>query len=117
MALNNLAWIYQQKGDKRAQEYAQRAFEQAPTPEVTDTLAWILAQQGESQKALPLLQSAAAARPENSSIRYHLAVVLKDTGHQTEATDILRTLLASDQVFDERASAQAMLTDLTKPKP
>lgn len=117
VALNNLAWIYQQKGDRRAQEYAQRAFEQAPTPEVTDTLAWILAQQGEAQKALPLLQSAASARPQNSSIRYHLAVVLKDTGHQAEAAEILRALLASDQVFDERASAQTMLTDLTKPKP
>ena len=117
VALNNLAWIYQQKGDKRAREYAQRAFEQAPTPEVTDTLAWILTQQGEAQKALPLLQSAAAARPQNGSIQYHLAVALKDTGHPAEAAGVLRPLLASDQVFDDRASAQNMLTDLSKPKP
>ena len=117
VALNNLAWIYQQKGDKRAQEYAQRAFEQAPTPEVTDTLAWILAQQGDAAKALPLLQSAVAARPQNSTIRYHLAVVLKDSGHPAEAIEILRPLLASEQVFDDRAAAQTLMTDLTKPKP
>ena len=117
VALNNLAWIYQQKGDKRAREYAQRAFEQAPTPEVTDTLAWILVQQGEAAKATQLLRSASAGRPQNFAIKYHLAVALKDTGRQAEAIEVLRPIVASAEPFDDRPAAQTLLTDLSKPKP
>ncbi len=117
VSLNNLAWIYQQKGDKRAREYAQRAFEQAPTPEVTDTLAWILVQQGEAAKAEPLLRSAAAGRPQNFAIKYHLAVALNDTGHTAEAIDVLRPIVGSAEPFDDRVAAQALLADLSKPKP
>lgn len=117
VALNNLAWIYQQKGDKRAREYAQRAFEQAPTPEVTDTLAWILVQQGEAGKAAQLLQSASAGRPQNFAIKYHLAVALNDTGRSAEAVEVLRPIVASAESFDERPAAQALLSQLSKSKP
>ena len=117
VALNNLAWIYQQKGDKRAREYAQRAFEQAPTPEVTDTLAWILVQQGDATKAAQLLKSASAGRPQNFAIKYHLAVALNDTGHPEEAIEVLRPIVASPEPFDDRPAAQTLLTDLSKPKP
>ena len=117
VALNNLAWIFQQKGDKRAREYAQRAFEQAPTPEVTDTLAWILVQQGEAAKAAPLLQSASAGRPQNFAIKYHWAVALNDTGHRSEAIEVLRPIVASAEPFDDRVAAQTLLTDLSKPQP
>ena len=117
VALNNLAWIYQQKGDGRAREYAQRAFEQAPTPEVVDTLAWILVQQGDAAKAAPLLQSASAGRPQNYAIKYHLAVALNNTGHQDEAIEVLRPIVASTEQFDDRGAAQTLLTELSKPKP
>ena len=117
VALNNLAWIFQQKGDKRAREYAQRAFEQAPTPEVTDTLGWILVQQGEAPKAVPMLTSASAGRPQNFAIKYHLAVALKDTGHTTEAVDALRSIVGSPEPFDDRPAAQKLLSELSPPKP
>ena len=117
VALNNLAWIYQQKGDHRAREYAQRAFEQAPTPEVTDTLGWILVQNGEAPKALPLLASAARARNQNSTIQYHYAVALNSVGRSTEAADVLRTIVGSPEQFDDRPAAQSLLTNLDKPKP
>ena len=117
VALNNLAWIYQQKGDRRAREYAQRAFEQAPTPEVTDTLAWILVQQGDAAKAAPLLTAAVAGRPQNLTIKYHLAVALKDSGHPDEAIETLRSVVASPDAFDDRPAAQSLLTEMTKPKP
>ena len=117
IALNNLAWIYQQKGDKRAREFAQRAFEQSPTPEVTDTLGWIMSQQGDAAKAVPLLQSAVAARPQNPSIKYHLAVALKDTDRPTEAIAVLKPLLDNPASFDDRPAAQALLAELTKSKP
>ena len=117
VALNNLAWIYQQKGDKRAREYAQRAFEQSPTPEVTDTLAWILTTDGEAAKALPLLQGAAAARPQNSTIKYHLAVALKDLNRTDDAISLLRSIPDGPVEFDGKQAAQDLLAQLTKSKP
>ena len=65
----------------------------------------------------PLLQSAAAARPQNPSIKYHLAVALKDTDRPTEAVAMLKPLLESTAPFDDRSAAQALLAELTKPKP
>lgn len=117
IALNNLAWVLQQKGDKRAREYAQRAFEQSPTPEVVDTLAWIMTTQGEASKALPLLQGAAAASPQNPSIKYHLAVALKDLNRAPEAIEVLRPVVDGASSFEEKPAAQSLLAELTKAKP
>ena len=116
VALNNIAWLFQQKGDKRAREYAQRAFELSPTPEVSDTLAWIMVSQGESSKALPLLQAAATGRPNNPSIRYHLAVALKDTNRPQDAIGVLRPIVEGSTAFDEKPAAQQLMDELTKAK-
>ena len=117
IALNNLAWVLQQKGDKRAREYAQRAFEQSPTPEVIDTLAWILTTEGDAAKALPLLQGASAAAPQNPSIKYHLAVALKNLNRGSEAIDVLRPVLEGTASFEEKPAAESLLAELTKVKP
>jgi putative PEP-CTERM system TPR-repeat lipoprotein len=117
IALNNLAWVLQQKGDKRAREYAQRAFEQSPTPEVVDTLAWIMTNDGDAAKALPLLQGAAAGAPQNPAIKYHLAVALKDLNRPQEAIEVLRPLVDGTANFDEKPAAQSLYAELTKAKP
>lgn len=116
IALNNLAWIYQQKGDlKQARILAQRSFEQLPTPEIVDTLAWTMVLQGEAAKALPLLRSAAAANPNNTSIKYHLAVALKDVNRRDEAASLLRTVLDSGAgTFEEKPAAERLLAELTQ---
>ena len=116
-ALNNMAWVYQQKGDKRAREYAQRAFEQTPTPEVADTLGWILTSQGDAGKGLPLLERAAAGAPQNPAIQYHLAVALKNVGRTDDAVHTLRPLIDSGANFDEKPQAASLLADLSKAKP
>ncbi len=117
IALNNLAWVLQQKGDKRAREYAQRAFEQSPTPEIVDTLGWIMTTQGEAAKALPLLQSASTAAPQNPSIKYHLAVALNDLKRAPEAIEMLHAVVDGPAAFDEKPQAQSLLAELTKAKP
>ncbi|MBV8913137.1 MAG: PEP-CTERM system TPR-repeat protein PrsT, partial [Acetobacteraceae bacterium] len=113
-ALNNMAWIYQERGDKRARQFAQRAYLQAPNPEVGDTFAWILVAQGEPAKALPILQSASAARPNNPTLKYHLAVALKDLNRPDDAVAVLRPLLENAPSFEEKPAAQQLLADLTK---
>ncbi len=107
-ALNNLAWIYQQKGDQRALPTAQTAYLLNPAPPIADTLAWILVGAGQADKALPLLRVANASAPANSSIAYHYAVALSKTGHNDEAASVLKPLLASTHDFAERADAEKL---------
>jgi len=116
-ALNNMAWVFQQKGDKRAREYAQRAYEQTPTPEVADTLGWILTSQGDASRGLPLLERAAAGAPQNPAIKYHLAVAYKDVGRPSDAMSTLRPLVDGAANFDEKPQATSLLAELSKAKP
>jgi cellulose synthase operon protein C len=107
-ALNNLAWIYQQKGDKRALPTAQKAYLLNSAPPIADTFAWILVGEGQAAKALPLLRVASVGAPGNASIAYHYAAALSKTGHNEEAASVLKPVLASTRDFPERAAAQKL---------
>jgi predicted Zn-dependent protease len=112
MALNNLAWVYQQKHDARALALARKAYLLAPTGQTADTLGWILAGDGQAETALPLLRQAAARLPGDPSIAYHLAVALKDTGQPAQAASLLAAVLKSDAKFDEREQARRLEEEL-----
>ncbi|MFN3712153.1 MAG: tetratricopeptide repeat protein [Alcanivoracaceae bacterium] len=71
--LNNLAWLYQQVGDRRAAATAARAYALAPdNPAIADTYGWILVQTGERERGIGLLEQAARAAPNDADIRAHL---------------------------------------------
>ncbi len=73
ITLNNLAWTYDQLGDKRAMDTAKRAYELAPTlAGVVDTYGWILVQNNQFENGIQLLEKAAALAPENEEIQQHL---------------------------------------------
>jgi len=114
VALNNLAWLYQQAGDPRARRLAERAYMLAPDlPQTADTLAWILVQQGEPGTAVGLLRKASATAPGDPSIRYHLAVALNQSGHRDEARKLLASLIAERATFDDRQAAEKLLAELS----
>jgi putative PEP-CTERM system TPR-repeat lipoprotein len=113
VALNNLAWLYQEAGDKRAREMAQKAYLLAPSPQVSDTLGWVLTAEGEGKTALPLLREAARALPNNMAIQYHLGVALKQAGQKDEAISVLRPIVLGPQQFDDKAEAKRVLESLT----
>jgi tetratricopeptide (TPR) repeat protein len=72
-ALNNLAWIYYEKKDERAEEIAKRAYELAPNnPAILDTYGWILVEKGKVEEGLEYLQRAATAAPDNQEILNHV---------------------------------------------
>ncbi len=72
-ALNNLAWMYYEAKDDRAEEFAKRAFESAPSnPAILDTYGWILVEKGKVKEGIEHLQRAADAEPENKEILDHL---------------------------------------------
>lgn len=109
LALNNLAWACQQQKDPRARAYAERAYQRAPhSPAVLDTLGWILRDQGEAARALPLLQQATTLAPAAQEIRYHYAVLLAGAGQRQEARRQFQQLLASKD-FRRRDEVQAMM--------
>jgi tetratricopeptide (TPR) repeat protein len=110
IALNNLAWIYQQLGDRRAESLAAQAYQIAPQlPSVNDTLGWIRAQRGDTGRALPLLAYAVKAAPSNPDFEFHYAYALDKSGQRAAARKILAKLLATPVKFDSRAQAEQLL--------
>ena len=113
VVLNNLAFLYQQEGDPRALEYAERAHAQAPDhPAVASTLGWVLVNRGEVGRGLPLLETARRALPDRPEVRYHYATALAKAGRPAEAREELVTLLDEVESFPQRADAEALLQTL-----
>ena len=112
VALNNLAFAYQQVNDPRALKTAERAHELAPqSPAVADTLGWMLVEQGDAARGLELLQQAVAAAPNAPEIRYHLAQAWLKAGDKPKARRELETLLASGVPFPQQAEARKLLDE------
>ncbi|MBC7801089.1 MAG: PEP-CTERM system TPR-repeat protein PrsT [Gemmatimonadaceae bacterium] len=116
IALNNLAWVYQLKGDRRARGLAQRAHLLAPTGETADTLGWILTREGAAAEGLPLLQLASTQRPNDKSVQFHLATALGQTGRREEALKVLDAIIAEPGDFDERGPARTLAEQLRAAK-
>jgi putative PEP-CTERM system TPR-repeat lipoprotein len=113
IALNNLAWIYEERGDKRALEYAKRAYDLAPArAEIADTYGWILFRAGQQEQALSILIKAVDRDPVNQDIRFHLASALAETGTEAKALEHLDTILANEAGFQSRADAEKLLKTL-----
>ncbi|MBK6739865.1 MAG: tetratricopeptide repeat protein [Haliea sp.] len=103
---NNLAWLYSQSADPRAEEHARRALELLPdNPNVLDTYGWILAQGESPHQGLALLEKAIERSPGDALIRYHLAGTLALVGQPYQARRELETILESNQtVVDKRGA-------------
>lgn len=126
VSLNNLAWLTQLRADPatdagkaalaEARTIAERAYYLWPSPETSDTLGWVLARQGETAAALPLLRAAAAAtlarQAADPSMFYRLAFTLRAAGNRDEAIRVLEPLVAADAQFPEREAAARMLQEL-----
>jgi predicted Zn-dependent protease len=92
-ALNNLAFLYQRKGDARALPLAKKLYELEPdTAAYADTLGWILYRQGDKSEGLKLLEKASVGAPSNPEIRLHLAEILLDTNQAPRARQEIDTL-------------------------
>jgi putative PEP-CTERM system TPR-repeat lipoprotein len=80
--LNNLAWIYQLAKDPAALATAKRAFDAAPgNPAIADTYGWVLLENGRAKEALPLLEQAAKALPDNAEVQARLARAKSEAGN------------------------------------
>ncbi len=114
--LNNLAWLYHERGDGRALELAEQAYALAPShPAALDTLGWILVQGDDPGRGLALLREAQSRASQNTKIRYHIAVGLSRLGRNEQARRELEAVLADEPEADFAADARALLKRLEKP--
>lgn len=116
VALNNIAWLYSQVGQKKkARSTAEAAFDLFPDEAAfIDTYGWILVQQGENEKGLELLKKAVSKDPKLMEARYHLAVALKNAGRTAAAKRELETVVSSGNRFDGFKDAKDLLDLLNK---
>ncbi|MDP2879954.1 MAG: PEP-CTERM system TPR-repeat protein PrsT [Azonexus sp.] len=113
LVLNNLAWASGQLKSPKALEYAERANQLAPNqPAFMDTLAVLLADKGETAKALELLRKAIAINPQASSIQLNLAKVLIASGQKEEARKELESLAKLGEKFPSQAEVSQLLKSL-----
>jgi putative PEP-CTERM system TPR-repeat lipoprotein len=111
--LNNLAWAYQQQKDPRALSFAERAAKAAPeSGAVLDTLGWLLVEQGNTARALPLLQKAVSLEPNARDLRYHLAAALAKSGDKKTARQELDKALVASGPFAQQDEAKELLKSL-----
>jgi putative PEP-CTERM system TPR-repeat lipoprotein len=112
-SLNNLAWLYFEANDPRAEATARKAHALAPgMPEVVDTLGWILVESGRVEEGVALLKSAAAAPKTSPDITYHYAAALAKSGAVIEARAELERLLEQHATFPTRDAAQQLREQL-----
>jgi Tfp pilus assembly protein PilF len=118
VVLNNLAWVYAKTNDGKARKTAERAYQLAPeSPEVADTLGWIMTAQGDAANAMKYLQLALDRLPQNLDVQYHYAIALSRTNKPGEARAMLQKVLASNSDFDGKAEAKQLLDRLNSGTP
>jgi len=113
VALNNLAWTYFQMHDPRALATAEQAYKAAPAdPTVMDTLGWILVEQNNAARGIPLLRKAAQATPNAADVRLHLARALIKVNDRAGARKELEGLLVSAKGAPQTDEARTLLKQL-----
>lgn len=111
---NNIAYtLYKLKDTEKSLRHAQRAYDLAPTdPMINDTLGWLLTNNGRAGQGLAYLREALTRAPENSEIRYHLAVSLHKLKRDTEARRELKLALRKSVTFEGYNQAKQLLVQL-----
>lgn len=113
LILNNLAWALGQTKSPKALEYAEKANQLAPNqPAFMDTLAMLLADKGDTAKAIELLRKAVATAPQASAIRLNLAKVLIASEKKDEARKELEALAKIGDKFPGQAEVSQLLKSL-----
>lgn len=96
-ALNYIGYAMADRGEDlpRAIALLERANRIAPRePAFIDSLGWALYKAGQSDKALPLIESAVSAAPGNAEINEHLGDILWALGRRFDARAAWRAALA-----------------------
>ena len=117
IAANNLAGLLvDQRTDKTSLERAQllaASLRQSRVPQFKDTLGWVTYRTGDFKAALPLLEEAAIALPDQPLVHYHLGMSYAATGQDAKAVGELKTALNDGPSSKLKETIAAELTKLS----
>jgi tetratricopeptide (TPR) repeat protein len=123
-ALNNLAYLCVEnlKDVDAGYRYAQQAYLLAPKDaSVTDTLGWALCHRKEYASALTYLREAAAQRPSDPDVQFHLGTAHYMMAQEEPARAAFQKALAAKSEFASKARAEERLwvlgVDPQRPEP
>jgi putative PEP-CTERM system TPR-repeat lipoprotein len=95
VVLNNLAWMYFERGSPEALGLAREAAKLAPDQaSILDTLGWILFRTGQPKEGLEVLRRASTADSANADIALHLIEAERIAGSRDAAEKLARELRA-----------------------
>ena len=63
-------------------------------PQFKDTLGWVDYRSGDLKSAVPLLEEAAAALPDQAAVRYHLGMSYAASGQDSKAVQEFKIALS-----------------------
>jgi Flp pilus assembly protein TadD len=115
VAANNLAWLIAERGGDLnvALQLARTAKAGLPdSPEVSDTLGWVLYKKGLFSQAVSALAESVAKKPEVAVFHYHLGLSYAKAGNAGLARQTLNTALTLDPKSPQAAEARAELSRL-----
>jgi tetratricopeptide (TPR) repeat protein len=117
-ASNNLAWLIasEDNGDLgEALRLAMQAKQALPDqPNVNDTLGWVHYKRNSYALAISQFKQALEHRPEDSTIRYHLALAQYANGEKEQAIALLEKVLAGEVQFREKKEVETTLQNWIK---
>ncbi len=113
LILNNLAWIYFQRNNPKAEATAKKAYTLAPkSAAIIDTYGTILVGNNRLEQGISLLKQAISLAPNAPDIQYHLADGYAKNGNTQQAIKVLKTIVNLDTNYSEKAAATALLNQL-----
>ncbi len=113
VVVNNLATLLvDHRTDKASLERAQSlaaALRKSPVPSFKDTLGWVSYRNGDYKAAVPLLEEAAAALPNQALVHYHLGMSYIGIGSPFKALEELNIALKQSPSYELKKEIQAAL--------
>lgn len=112
-ALNNVAWLLHAQKQAGALEHAEKANKLRPKqPAFMDTMAGILADSGQLDRAIALQKEAVDLAPGLAQHRLHLAKFYIQAGQKSAAKTELGKLAELGEKFSEQAEVKQLLQQL-----
>ncbi len=111
-AANDLAFLLAERGESldRAKQLADSALRLAPSPEVLDTVGYVLLKQGHIHEATEAFRRVVESKPDYATARYHLALALFQDGDRVAARESLEKALETS--FPEAGQARELLANI-----
>jgi putative PEP-CTERM system TPR-repeat lipoprotein len=113
LALNNVAWLMVKQGKAGALPMAEKAAALLPDrAPILDTLATVLAAEGQLVRAVEVQKRAVVRNPQDANLKLNLARYLVKSGEKAQARTELESLAKLGDKFKAQAEVAALLKSL-----